>query len=486
MSGVPAAPPATAGLFATTPAGLAAHRAALEAAHACLAAAARPGPYSGASPRELAALAAQLELLPEAGMGLEGALASAGQLAVRHAVDPTHPACAAHLHCPPLLPALAGEVLAAACNQSLDSWDQAPAATHLELRLIELLAGEVGWDPATAGGTVTTGGTQSNLMGLLAARERAGAAGGGGVVLTSAAAHFSIERAALVLGLGAGAVERVATDGEGRLDPAALGRALRRLEDQGRAPLAVVATAGTTDLGAVDPLAEVAELARAHGAWLHVDAAYGGALLLSSRRALLAGIELADSVALDFHKLLWQPIACGAFLVREAASLAPLAVEVPYLNEPEPGGWAMPHLVSSSLATSRRFDALKLILSFQALGRRELAALLDRTLDLATRAAALLEAAGCFALAHRPALSTVAFRYRPQRDEPERSDRVNAGIRARLLARGEAVVGRARLGGRVHLKLTLLNPYVEEADLAALVELLARTGGELDEEVGRA
>jgi L-2,4-diaminobutyrate decarboxylase len=288
-----------------TPAGRAARRAALLAAADCLdeIARARTGPYSGASPEELAGLVAGLDLLPEEGAGLPAALGGLGMLVLRHAVDSAHPAAAAHLHCAPLHAALAGELVAAAGNASLDSWDQAPVATHLEQRLVRTLAAEAGYHPDAADGVLTSGGTQSNLMGLLLARDAAGrrlgrdlAAEGLGSpaarwrVLCSEAAHFSVRRAASLLGLGHQAVVAVATDPGGRMAPAALDQAIERLRSRDLEPIALVATAGTTDLGAIDPLTALAERAARQGLWLHVDAAVGGALLFSRRhRARLDG-----------------------------------------------------------------------------------------------------------------------------------------------------------------------------------------------------
>jgi L-2,4-diaminobutyrate decarboxylase len=472
---------------------------ALAAAGGCLEAAAlaRTGPYSGASPAALAELAAAVEPFPEDGVGLAAALDGLGRLALGHAVDPGHPACAAHLHCPPLAAAVAADALAGATNPSLDSWDQAPVATHLEQRLVAALAARVGFPPA-ADGVVTSGGTQSNLMGLLLARDTAAAragrdvaadgldpGAGGRPVLCSELAHFSVARAAAVLGLGGRSVRRVPVDADRRLRLDELDRALDRLDAAGQAPAALVATAGTTDFGSIDPLPGLAERARARGLWLHVDAAYGGALLFSDRhRGRLEGIEAADSVAVDFHKLLWQPAGCGAFLVRDRAALAPLEVTVPYLNPDPPAGtpdgWRMPHLLGRSLATTRRFDALKPLLSFQAVGRRAIGELVDRSLALAAHAADLIEAEPGLRLAARPQLSSVVFRYRPWPDDPGRSDRLNEAIRLRLLAAGQAVLGRTEVAGRTHLKLTLVNPTATEADLARLVALVALAGAGLD------
>jgi L-2,4-diaminobutyrate decarboxylase len=239
---------------------------ALRAAGDCLEAAARErtGPYSGASPQELAAVAAAVEPFPEEGVGLAAALDQLGRLAVRHGVDPGHPACAAHLHCQPLAAAVAADALVAATNPSLDSWDQAPVATHLEQRLVAALAARVGYPPA-ADGVVTSGSTQSNLMGLLLARDRAAAWAGRDVaadgfgpdagrlaIVCSELAHFSVARAASVLGLGSRAVQRLPVDADRRLALDELDRALDRTDADGRRPIALVATAGTTDFGSID------------------------------------------------------------------------------------------------------------------------------------------------------------------------------------------------------------------------------------------
>ena len=473
---------------------------ALRAAADCLAAAAgeRTGPYSGASPERLAKVAAGIDPFPEEGAGLDAALAGLGRLSLRHGVDPAHPSCAAHLHCQPLAAAVAADALAGAANQSLDSWDQGPVATHLEQRLVAGLAARVGWDPEVAGGVVTSGGTQSNLMGLLLARDATAGRSGRDVaadglgpdagryrVLCSELAHFSVARSAALLGLGSRAVQPLGVDGDRRLRPEELDRALDRMDAAGQVPMALVATAGTTDFGSIDPLPALAGRARERGLWLHVDAAWGGGLLFSDRhRDLLAGIEAADSVAVDFHKLLWQPAGCGAFLVRDRGLLAPLEVTVPYLN-PDlvaggPDGWAMPHLVGRSLATTRRFAALTPLLSFQAVGRRAIGELVDRTLALAVQAAAAVDAHPGLALTAHPVLGSVVFRYVPSPDRPGRSDQVNEAIRLHLLATGQAVVGRTEVAGRVHLKLTLLNPTATEADVAGLVALVASAGAGID------
>lgn len=269
------------------------------------------------------------------------ALSALARVFARGAADPAEPWCAGHLHAPPLPVATAADRAVGAMSQPLDPWGQALAGVALELEVISTLAAVVGYEPARASGVLTTGGAESNMMGLLLARDEAvrkhagtrvaehgvpDALAGRIRVLCSEEAHFSVARNASILGLGERCVVPLPAV-EHQMDCAALGEALERITRQGDVPIAVVATAGGTDFGAVDPLAQAAESARAYGAWFHVDAAHAGGALLSNRPAPLPeGMEQADSVALDLHKIGWQPVPAGIFLVRRAASLAPHTV----------------------------------------------------------------------------------------------------------------------------------------------------------------
>ncbi|MER5866091.1 pyridoxal-dependent decarboxylase [Kitasatospora sp. NPDC002040] len=412
--------------------------------------------------------------------------------------DPADPACAAHLHCPPLAVAVAADLAVSALNPSLDSWDQAPAAVTLETELIGELAGLVGFDPAHAAGVLTTGGTESNLMGLMLARDQVlgGAVELDGlppgvrpVVLASAAAHFSVQRAAALLGLGERAVRTVPVDRGLRMDPDALADELRAAVRAGQRPIAVVATAGTTDTGAVDPLHRAADLAAEHGAWLHVDAAYGGGALLSDRLApLLDGIARADSVSLDWHKFGWQPAAAGVFLVHRAETYASLSRRAVYLNPADDEQAGYPSLLGRSLRTTRRADAFKLLVTLRTLGRKGLGALVDACHELALATAGAVEAAEQLELHCAPVLSTVVFRYHPPGVGPAGLDRLNGELRRELLRSGRAVVGRTELPGqgpgRVRLKLTLLNPHATPADTDALLAAVLAAGQRVRDGLG--
>ncbi|TMR13289.1 aminotransferase class V-fold PLP-dependent enzyme [Nonomuraea turkmeniaca] len=454
-------------------------------------AARRDGPIPAGPPQELFALVARA-LAEPAGNGLDDdALRRLTALVAAGSADPSDPACAAHLHCPPLAVAVAADLAISALNPSQDSWDQAPATTALETLVLDQVAELVGY-PSTAAGVFTSGGTESNLMGLMLARDRVlGRATGRRIerdglpagprarIFASAAAHFSVRRAAALLGLGEDTVVTVPVDRDLRMEPDELAVALRECVRRGELPMAVVATAGTTDTGAIDPLNACADLAAEHGAWTHVDAAYGGGALLSDRLApLLAGLERADSVSLDWHKLGWQPVAAGVFLVRKAETYASLARRAAYLNPADDEDAGYSSLLGLSLRTTRRPDAFKIAVTLAALGREGLGRLVDACHDLACAGAAAVRAHPRLELHGDPVLTAFLFRYLPA--DAALADRVNAGLRRRLLREGHAVVGRTELPGegpgRVRLKLTLLNPHTTATEVEQLVHLVAGAG----------
>ncbi|WP_370289011.1 aspartate aminotransferase family protein [Nocardioides sp.] len=409
------------------------------------------------------------------------------------------PAYAAHLNCPVAVPALLAELYIAAVNSSLDTFDQSVGATFIERRLIRWTAEHIGFPVGLVGdggaatpeadGVFTSGGTQSNLQALLLARSRHDHLPAERLrFLASEEAHFSVQKAAMVLGLGAEAVISVPTDARRRMDPAALSRSLRACADLGLVPAAVVATVGTTDFGAIDPIPAIADLAAAHGAWLHVDAAYGGGLLVSpTRRHLLAGIERADSVTVDFHKTFFQPVSASALVVRDARTLAAVAWHADYLN-PRPDGAAGPaaqaatNQVDRSLQTTRRFDALKLWLTLRTIGAQALGELVDHVVDLADDAHRACRSMDDLVVAAAPELSTLVLRYCPPdagRWSGADLDRLQDAIRAELYRRGEAMVAATRVDGRRHLKLTLLNPMASLDDVVGVLEAVRRTGARL-------
>lgn len=448
-------------------------------------------PYTGKSAAELSPLI-DSEILPSSPSEF-GAVCARVRPLIENSVALHDPNTIAHLHCPPLVASLAAEVILSALNQSMDSFDQAPAATVLELSMSRWLCREAGL-PAGSDAIFTSGATQSNFMGLLLARDSCIARHWNWLtqqrglppeatrlrILCSEVAHFTVQKSASQLGLGTNAVIKVKVDDEYRMSSSELAAELRRLKQGGLIPAAIVGTAGTTDFGSIDPLTDIAALARESGAWFHVDAAYGSALLLSERhRDLLRGIELADSISMDFHKNFWQAISCGAFLVREASQFKHLEVHADYLNPEAHDHSGVPNLVNKSLATTRRFDALKLWFTFQVIGRKKFGQMVDRTIELAAHAARTIRANNGLELLHHPRYGCVVFRYRPSRPDLD-GDRLNMSLRQKLFERGVAVIGHTRVRGQQCLKFTCMNPMISEKDLDALLHTIVEQGRALE------
>lgn len=448
--------------------------------------AATTGPFTGISPDALAAEIATIDLDHPLG-DPAAALAELEQVYLRDAVYFHHPRYLAHLNCPVAIPALVGEAVLAAVNSSLDTWDQSAGATLIERRLIDWTATRVGFGPA-ADGVFTSGGTQSNLHALLLAREETCAAAAPRDrteilprlrILTSADSHFSVRKAAKLLGLGEHAVITVDTDADRRMRPEQLRRALDDCHRDGLLVMAVVATAGTTDFGAIDPLEQIAEVCAAARVWLHVDAAYGCGLLVSpTRRHLLDGIERADSVTVDYHKSFFQPVSSSAVLVRDRATLGHATYHADYLNPAHMAERAVPNQVDKSLQTTRRFDALKLWLTLRIMGADAVGELFDEVIDRARGVGELLVRDPRFEVVAPPQLSTIVFRYLPPAGPArELADDANLHARETLAANGEAVIAGTKVDGRHYLKFTLLNPKTSIAEVAGVVDLIAEHAG---------
>lgn len=448
--------------------------------------------YAGDSPQQISDRIGAVDVCPEEGIGVEAAIAQAADLVLRHSVVVADPSCLGHLHCPPLIPALAAEMMISATNQSMDSWDQAPAATYLEQHVVEWLTRLFGLG-ADADGIFTSGGTQSNFMALLLARNLAGDREGWHIrkhglpaearrlrLICSEAAHFSVQQSAAILGLGEQAVVCIPTDDERRMDVAALAETVAALRLERLIPFAVVATAGTTDFGSIDPIPAIADICAAEDMWLHVDAAYGGALAISDRHAhLLTGIDRADSLTVDFHKLFYQPISCAAFLVRRKDDFASIQLHADYLNPEENAEEGVLDLVGKSIQTTRRFDGLKPFMTLQALGRRRLADMIDTTIDLAQHTARLIDADPDFDLAAHPAINAIVFRFTGGKPDGAGVDAANREIRRLLLAEGKALLAGTKIGGHVYLKLTMLNPRTTAEHMRDILESVKAAGHRL-------
>ncbi|MFI9061377.1 pyridoxal phosphate-dependent decarboxylase family protein [Streptomyces sp. NPDC053429] len=447
-------------------------------------------PHTGISVDELAPVINGIDL----DKPLEDPAAALDELEevyLRDAVYFHHPRYLGHLNCPVVIPAVLGEAVLSAVNSSLDTWDQSIGGTLIERRLIDWTAGRIGLGPR-ADGVFTSGGSQSNFHALLLARDeacrialqRAHAEGRDLTkaellprlrILASEASHFSVRKSAAMLGMGYEAVISVPVDLSRRMDTSALALELESCAREGLVPMAVVATAGTTDFGSIDPLPEIARLAAEHSTWMHVDAAYGCGLLVSpTRRHLLDGIEHADSVTVDYHKSFFQPVSSSAVLVRDRDTLRHATYHADYLNPRRMAEERIPNQVDKSIQTTRRFDALKLWMTLRVMGADGIGSLFDEVIDLAAAGWQLLDADPRFEVVVRPTISTLVFRYVPGGGlRPDLVDEANLHARKALFASGEAVVAGTKVDGRQYLKFTLLNPQTTTSDISAVLDLLA-------------
>ncbi|MFF8730351.1 lysine decarboxylase DesA [Streptomyces sp. NPDC015171] len=394
---------------------------------------------------------------------------------LRDAVYFHHPRYLAHLNCPVVIPAVLGEAVLCAVNSSLDTWDQSAGGTLIERRLIDWTAERIGLGPA-ADGVFTSGGSQSNLQALLLAREETKTDDLARLrIFASDVSHFSVKKSAKLLGLAPDAVVSVPVDHDKRMQTVALAHELERCAKEGLVPMAVVATAGTTDFGSIDPLPEIAELCAQYDVWMHVDAAYGCGLLASLKyRDRVDGIERADSVTVDYHKSFFQPVSSSALLVRDTAALRHATYHAEYLNPRRMVQERIPNQVDKSLQTTRRFDALKLWMTLRTMGADGIGQLFDEVCDLAREGWKQLAADPRYEVVVEPSLSTLVFRYVPAAvTDPAETDRANLYARKALFASGDAVVAGTKVAGRHYLKFTLLNPETTTADIAAVLDLIA-------------
>ncbi len=253
---------------------------------------------------------------------------------------------------------------------------------------------------------------------------------------------------------------------------------MAHLQAEGKIVACVVATAGTTDAGAIDPLKEIREITNKYGAWMHIDAAWGGALILSNDyRSMLDGIELSDSVTLDFHKHYFQTISCGAFLLKDEANYRFMHYEAEYLNSAYDEEHGVPNLVSKSLQTTRRFDALKLWMTVEALGEELYGSMIDHGVGLTRDVAAYIDATDGLEMLVDPQFASVLLRVIPEGYPTELLDTLNQNVADELFARGEANIGVTKVGQVQSLKMTTLSPV---ATLDNVKNLLALVLNEAD------
>jgi aromatic-L-amino-acid decarboxylase len=425
--------------------------------------------------------------VPEEPMPVDDLVAHLRELAFEQSLLIGHPAFLGYIVGAGTVPGAAAELLAAGLNPCLGGYRLSPGAAEIELHLTSWLAGRFGM-PEGAGGMIMTGGAMANFVGLKCARdERLGIdvreqgvrAHGPVALYASAEAHVVIRRAADMLGLGAAAVRTIPIDAQQRMRPEALEAAIEQDRAGGVRPLAVCATAGTTTTGSIDPLAAIAAIAERHGLWLHVDAAYGGAAVLSDElRPLLDGVERADSLAVDPHKWLYTSQSAGCVLLRDFGALSRSfhsGASYIWLDE------AARHGVDFAMhgpQFSRGFAALKVWISLLAHGRAAYGRRIAHDVALARYLGELVVEHPDFELMCEPRLSICCFRYRPAGwgGSEEELDRVNERLMMAIMADGRAYCSNAVIAGRFGLRACIVNFRTEADDIERLLAVAAELG----------
>ena len=424
---------------------------------------------------------------PETGRDLTEVLTEFEEKVATFAFRTNHPRFLAFVPGAPSFLSVLGELLCAGTNFFAGVWLEAAGPSQVEILVLDWFKEFLGY-PSAARGVLTGGGSEANLTALVVARElvpyeerqRS-------VLYVTEQRHWSVDRAARVMGLRPEQVQPVPADAGFRLQPAALAAALQRDRQEGRRPWAVVANAGATNTGVVDPLAALADFCREERLWLHVDAAYGWtAVLTTEGRQLLDGIGLADSLTLDPHKWFGQTFEAGCVLVREGGLLGrTFALRPEYMQDVEPADDEI-NFADHGIALTRRFRALKIWLSVQVLGLNWFRELAERCCLLAELGQRLLEETGVFEILSPRQLSIVCFRYVPPRvaDEDEPLNALNLALVEALRATGRAFLSSTRLNGRVALRFCFVNWRTSTADVEEIVSLLGVLGERLADEAG--
>jgi aromatic-L-amino-acid/L-tryptophan decarboxylase len=383
-----------------------------------------------------------------------------------------------------------GDLFASVLNQNLTAWRSAPAGTTIERTVVRWLAEAIGCRGFS--GTLTGGGSAANFMALAMAREsrlpaneRGIQNAGAGIVYASEQVHMSIPKAVAMLGMGRENVRYVPCDESHRMVPSELVSAIRKDEAAGRKPIAIVASAGTVNTGAIDPLEAVASIAQEHGLWMHVDGAYG-ALAAIAVPEKFKGLALADSLSLDAHKWLYQPLDCGCLLYRDAAvartTFAYTGSYAKQLSSDPVEGFAF---FEETMELSRRFRALKVWLSLRYHGMNAFREAIRQNLNQAQKLAEAITKSAELQLIAPVELSAVCFRHRLSDGAPEESrSRFNLALLKKIIERGRIYLSNAELDGKFCLRACIVNHLTTNADVEQIVLEVLNAAAEISNNFG--
>lgn len=426
------------------------------------------------------------EPLPEEGVDYEPLLDLLFRDVIPSSLNTASPGHLSYIPNGGLFHAAVAELVTMATNRYVAYWAAAPGLAQLELTALRWLADMVGY-PETSGGVLTSGGSIANLMAVVCARrDKLADDFLNGTLYASDQMHHSVRKAAVLAGFPPANLRVLRSDSDRRLDPRAVSERVKADREAGREPFLVVATAGTTNAGTVDDLAALAELCRAEGLWLHVDAAYGGFFLLTERgRAVMRGIDRADSVLLDPHKSLFLPFGTGSLLVRDRERLRRAhLVHSDYISAAVEAGEAAGafNFADHSPEMSRASRGLRLWLPLKLLGANAFRDCLDEKLDLATWCEAQLRRRPDIELLAPTDLSTVTFRVCPPGATERETDALNQRVLAGVNRRGRAHLSHTLLDGREAIRICILSFRTHRTHLEAC---LADLDDAISEELGR-
>jgi L-2,4-diaminobutyrate decarboxylase len=387
-----------------------------------------------------------------------------------------HPRYLAQQVAAPIPMAALIESVAAAMNQSLAVWEMSPIATAIDRQLMARFKRLFGY-PTAAEGTLVPGGAFGNLTALFVAREALKSRGRGIeasriAVITGAQTHYSISRAATILGMAGDAVFRVPVDREYRTDIARVPEAFATARRAGYRRFVLVGSAGSTPTGSFDEIEALRRQAWREGAWFHVDAAHGAALAFSRRlRGRIRGVGSADSLTFDPHKMMFMPLSAAGVLVRDGSLLArPLAEQAPYLFAAGRRPW--PDIGQLAISCSQRFDALKIWLVWQIHGARVWDALVTHTCAVCAAAFRYCAKSSILEPLHEPHSNILCFRLRgPHRKD---SDRIHWKVKEELNESGYAYISSTVLDGRRVLRLVIMNPRTRAGDVEDVLRRIER------------
>ena len=436
------------------------------------------------------------EPLPAAGMAAEEILAQFERDVAPHAMQVPSPHYFGQFNPTPLAIGVWADALCSSLNQNAGAWRNGPTSALIEAQVLRWLCELIGYGSESFG-VLASGGSEANLIALKCARDSVDgtirsqgmrSARGDLVVYASEQCHFSLEKSVDILGMGRQSLRKIDTDERFHIRVDLLRAQIEEDRSNGRIPCCIVGMAGATSTGVIDPLPELAAIARENDCWFHVDAAYGGGLAFSDKqRDKLLGIELANSITFDPHKWMFVPFSCGATLVRDGGNVLRDSFDISpeYLSEDRGGADVEYDFFRYGQMGTRRFNALKLWMAFKFMGKRGYAETVERHLELTHYLAARLDELPDFERVGEIETAVCCFRYLPERVRGlsgDEQDRVQQALQQRVEKSGKAFFPSTILHGRRALRVNINSYLTEQRHVDDLLELLQSEGETLVQE----